>query len=653
MAYATLGDEIEATVGSVVLVDENILSVTLNSDSLTDAGIVELYGNTIGDGSNYVSLHIGRPAVGNEIIDNNYIRQVFNASLDESPSVRLSNDTEINYATAVADYNDPVIWVGIWTAERGGTCIASIELDSPIQVNAGQRISFPVGSIYIDIANGISLLNTPPIQELVSDEDLRPAVIENTNIAPSRRSTASRIFTAVDALDGRIQDFAKDATTPIPAGVKLENQRFTETDRIKFDAIESGAHVNIGQEYTQAEKDKLADIEDNAERNIGVEFTQAEKTKLDEIEGGAHVNVGEEYTEAEKTKLSNIETGATADQDNNEIVAAVDAVVGNTAWKTGQANVGVEYTQAEKDKAAGSEASAKDDQTGEEIEGLLDTRLGSNAWRTGNATVATGDTIDGNGSSKPLDVNGEQLDRLLFGNYDVIMPNAASVNYSVPAAPGNFDWRRKQGGTVANVIGRGSGPAGTIRGKLRLSITSTSGGVPVQWRVRFYDITSQSLGPDHFQHLTTDDGGTIGEVDFAYDYPAGADLLLVQPQVVGVGAYAYNLRLTDITSHTGDGVASHSVRAEIARDTAELHAMVGTAYDNVTQSGRTLDFQRVNGEDGTSVTVPERTGGEIVAAINTELSGNTWQGSGGGTTTGITMVTTDGTIDGDGNAVRR
>ena len=63
-------------------------------------------------------------------------------------------------------------------------------------------------------------------------------------------------------------------------------------------------------------------------------FTDADETKLDGIEAGAEVNVGEEYTQAEKTKLDGIEASATADQSGTEIVDAIDATLGNEAWKT-------------------------------------------------------------------------------------------------------------------------------------------------------------------------------------------------------------------------------------------------------------------------------------------------------------------------------
>jgi len=85
-----------------------------------------------------------------------------------------------------------------------------------------------------------------------------------------------------------------------------------------------------------------------------------------------------------------------AQRTDAEVVASVDAVIGNENWKTqyshpashsidmiNESATHVKMTTAERAKLTGVEANAKDDQTGSEIAALIDTELGAGDWRTG------------------------------------------------------------------------------------------------------------------------------------------------------------------------------------------------------------------------------------------------------------------------------
>ena len=60
-------------------------------------------------------------------------------------------------------------------------------------------------------------------------------------------------------------------------------------------------------------------------------------------------NVGVEFTQIEKTKLGTIEDSATADQDDSEIVAAIDRELDNEDWKTGGTGTGTGLTSVARD----------------------------------------------------------------------------------------------------------------------------------------------------------------------------------------------------------------------------------------------------------------------------------------------------------------
>ena len=85
-----------------------------------------------------------------------------------------------------------------------------------------------------------------------------------------------------------------------------------------------------------------------------------------------------------------------AQRTDAEVVASVDAVIGNENWKTqyshpashsidmiNESATHVKMTTAERTKLTGVETNAKDDQTGSEIAALIDTELGAGDWRTG------------------------------------------------------------------------------------------------------------------------------------------------------------------------------------------------------------------------------------------------------------------------------
>ena len=163
------------------------------------------------------------------------------------------------------------------------------------------------------------------------------------------------------------------------------------------------SRLRVATPFTSAEKSKLTGIEESAKDDqTGLEvvgllqgLTGTARLDYSAIEGGppagAQANVGVEYTQAEKTKLGTVEDSATADQTDTEIVAAVDAEVGNTAWKTGQANVGQEFTQTEKNKLRDIQNRATADQNAGEIRDLLQSLSGT--ARLGYAFVAGGPPV--------------------------------------------------------------------------------------------------------------------------------------------------------------------------------------------------------------------------------------------------------------------
>lgn len=83
--------------------------------------------------------------------------------------------------------------------------------------------------------------------------------------------------------------------------------------------------VLADERYTTAEKNKLAGIQSGAQVN---DDAATIKTKY---ESNPDTN---EFSDAEKSKLAGVESGATADQTDVEIRALLDALEGNTLWRT-------------------------------------------------------------------------------------------------------------------------------------------------------------------------------------------------------------------------------------------------------------------------------------------------------------------------------
>jgi hypothetical protein len=92
------------------------------------------------------------------------------------------------------------------------------------------------------------------------------------------------------------------------------------------DAVLPAASATAAGVMAAADKAKLDGIEPGAQANPDAAAIKAA------YEGNADTNA---FTDADRAKLDGIEPGATGDQTGPELVAAIDAALGGTAWQTG------------------------------------------------------------------------------------------------------------------------------------------------------------------------------------------------------------------------------------------------------------------------------------------------------------------------------
>jgi hypothetical protein len=368
----------------------------------------------------------------------------------------------------------------------------------------------------------------------------------------------------------------------IPAATSTDAGVMAAADKAKLDAIEPGAEVNL----TAEEIVDLLDIElgsDSWRLGTNLSFTRDATTVTVISDLGADATLPAATTllagvlsAADKAKLDGIESGATADMDGSEIVAAINAALGSTAWQNADP-------------------------------GSSQTNPSVRVATTANITIATdlnpGDVLD--------DATLVDGDLVLVKNQTNPEENGIIVVGTVPARHPDFDTFDDYVGIIVTV------QEGTVNADTVWLCTSDAGGTidtdPITFVETEITPTNLSMDRDATQVEINSSTGSGTVIPAATGSLAGAM----------TAADKTKLDALDVDGNTDITIEHNAANVDVVPSGSGTPGTINAVTGSLAGVMTPAMFLKLDGiEEGAQV---NPTAAEIVSAINDELGGTGWQ----------------------------